>query len=512
MKFSKIIIFFFSFTFLNNIFINSFISLDFTYINKKTAKSTPSTGNAAEYLDSLISNPIYTNLILNNKEIKFHVTMDRYLSYISEKTLKEIDPIAADEKNEKGNLYSLDYVGISRAVLTNSSFTFHINDKEDLDSYYLSFFMSKKMINNTREIKEYCYATENEEIGFNINKGNKIFKATVEYDPREDDYREDDDYGDDYDYSTDTDDKEPKILQNNGLLLEDKTNLITQLKEKNLISSYSFFIKYNQNEEKGQIIIGSLPHEFDPKSFKEEDYSVSYIDLENGIPNWKKKFDSINYGETSININYLTVEFSINSGFIIAPKANKDFFDTNFFNLNKNYCNEELIGDYYIKYCQKKAIKNLKNLSFNLASLQNEKVNKLEFNYNDLFIKPNKNEDRYYFQIVFKSGYYQWTLGRPMFKKYPMVFDQNKKIFGFYENKKENESDDNKLSLAWILVIILIVILSCIIAFGVICYFKIKSEKRKKRAAELIDDNYEYKPAQDNNNNQGDDKNKLYQE
>ena len=510
MKFSKIAFFFISFVFLNNIFINSFISLNFTYINKKTGKPIINSGSAEEYLESLITNPIYTNLTINNKEIQFHITMDRFLSYISEKTLKEIDPIAADEKNEKGNLYSLDYVGISRAVYSNSSFSFQTNGSEYMNSYKLSFFMSKKMINNTKEIKEYCYASENEEIGFNINRGNKLYKVVVEYNPWDDDYREDDDY---YDYSTDEDDKEPKILKNDGYYMEENTNLITQLKAQKLISSYAFFIKYNKNSESGQIIIGTLPHQFDSNTFNENYYSANYIDIDDDLPNWKKKFDSIKYGETEINSYSQKVDFSIDSGFIMTSKTNKDFFDENFFKNDKykNYCNEELIGDYYIKYCQKEVIKEFKNLTFNFASLQNDKIDKLEFDYKDLFIKANESEDRYYFQIVFQTGYIQWVLGRPLFKKYQMVFDQNKKIFGFYsqtgkDNSNGNGSgngngnpneDDSKNSTAWIIVIVLSIVLACIIGIGIFCFLKFKSEKRKKKANELIDDNYEY-PSQEN--------------
>ena len=54
MKFSTITFFFISFAFLNNIYINSFISLNFTYINKKTGKPIISSGSAEEYLESLI--------------------------------------------------------------------------------------------------------------------------------------------------------------------------------------------------------------------------------------------------------------------------------------------------------------------------------------------------------------------------------------------------------------------------------------------------------------------------
>ena len=136
-------------------FTNSYISLPFSYINKKTGNSEISTSNMTEYFESLFNYGIYTKLNINKKLIDFHLTMDRYATYISEKTLKEVDSKAADEKNENGNLYSLEYIGISRAVLTNSSFSFKINNTNNFISCNLSFFMTKKMINNLKDIKKY---------------------------------------------------------------------------------------------------------------------------------------------------------------------------------------------------------------------------------------------------------------------------------------------------------------------------------------------------------------------
>ena len=64
--------------------------------------------------------------------------------------------------------------------------------------------------------------------------------------------------------------KSNKLLKNGGYKVEENTNLIKQLKNKDLIKSYSFLIKYNnKNEEKGEIKIGGLPHEYDPKHFSE---------------------------------------------------------------------------------------------------------------------------------------------------------------------------------------------------------------------------------------------------
>ena len=216
---------------LNLLFIKTYISLDFTYINKKTGNNVPDDSSIKEYFSSLIYNPIYTTLTINDKETKFHITMDRYSTYISEKNLKNIDPKAADEKNEKGNLCSLNYIGIPIALYTNSSFSFMVNNSKSINPK-LSFFMPKQMINDSQVIKEYCYASETEEIGLNINKGNKLFEVSVEYNPEDDDYRYDDDddyrYDDEDDYYVNVfdynnDDNEDKIYKNDGYYIEENT-------------------------------------------------------------------------------------------------------------------------------------------------------------------------------------------------------------------------------------------------------------------------------------------------
>ena len=45
--------------------------------------------------------------------------------------------------------------------------------------------------------------------------------------------------------------------------------------------------------------------------------------------------------------------------------------------------------------------------------------------------------------MIFADNSYRWILGRPLFKKYTTVFDQDKKIFGFYTETNEYNTDNN---------------------------------------------------------------------
>ena len=136
----------------------------------------------------------------------------------------------------------------------------------------------------------------------------------------------------------------------------------------------------------------------------------------------------------------------------------------------------------------------------------------IEFNYQDLFIKCPGYDDTYCFQIVFGSMYSSWILGKPLFRKYNMVFDQEKKIVGFYkeigEYDYQQKIGNNKKSghyLPWILVVILF---GCLIFVGILFYKKLPFNKRKKIANEL-EDEFVYELSVKKNNEE-DGKNKIF--
>ena len=113
--------------------------------------------------------------------------------------------------------------------------------------------------------------------------------------------------------------------------------------------------------------------------------------------------------------------------------------------------------------------------------------------------------------MIFADNSYRWILGRPLFKKYTTVFDQDKKIFGFYTETNEyntdnnnNNRDNNKNYILkdWLYLIIILAAVFftfCIILVIVLCK-RYPLGKRKIRANEL-DDDYEYCSDKDKNQN-----------
>ena len=510
-------------------FIKSFITLPFSYINKNTNLLVPNTTTHKSYFESFLTYPIYTDIKINEKISKIHLTLDRYATYISENNLKEID-FKASKSDDVGNLYSLEYIGIPRTTFTKSSFSFLVNNTKNITMSNYSFFMAIEMSKELDNIKKTNYfAEEKDEIGLNIYKGNKVKKVEVEEDdPYEDFYPDpkDDDIDEgDYEYGSiyyqnknKSANGKPYINKNNGYLIEQNSNIVNQLKNQTLISSYAFMVKYdNKNDEKGQIIIGGLPHEYDPRHYSQKYYIPAKVSFSQTNPGWKIGFQNIMYGN-DILMSVKQAEFSLNFGFISTSDTYKEFFDTKFFK-NPNYsdsCKEEKIDSYTVKYCKEKVIKEFDKLSFIFTNeyADSNSTNKIEFDYKDLFVKAPGDSDFYYFQIVFMPGNYRWLFGRPVFKKYPVVFDQDKRIIGFYtetgeyevQNNGDKKEEKSNFPISWVLVILLSII---IIILGIAFYLKFPYLKRKKKANEL-DDDFDYQPASENKNENENEKNKLF--
>ena len=515
----KYIIYIFIILSLNDdIFIKSFITLPFSYINKKTNNSYPITSTPIDYFDSFIDNTIFTILKINNLDIKFHLTTERHTIYISENDLKNLNE--NKNYNNKREQYSLDYIGITRAEIATAPFPLLLNNTKNTIVENISYFIVKQMYINKDNYtkKPSSYASQSDEIGFNIYKGNPYQRVEVgDGDFNEDFYDNIYDFDENKTTKNKTDKNEANlILKNGGYNIEENTNLIKQLKKNNLINSYTFLIKYNsKNDEKGEIIIGGLPHDYDPKHYSENYYIYDYVPLGSNPPyNWHTFFDKITYDNESISNNSTILKhvvFSLDFGFILAPFNFKDYFNEKFFNNNRDLCHEKEIDKYICIYCEENVFKNFKNISFYLSMKYNKsnKNKKIEFDYNDLFIKY-KGDSNYYFQIVYTNYSNGWILGRPLFKKYPTIFDQEKKIFGFYLQTGEYEEDypknSKKINIpwAWILVIILSL---CVIVLGIILYKVLPMIKRKKKANEL-DEDFVYESY--DNDNESNEKNKLY--
>ena len=130
--------------------------------------------------------------------------------------------------------------------------------------------------------------------------------------------------------------------------------------------------------------------------------------------------------------------------------------------------------------------------------------------YNDVFFELN---DKIYFLILGKEMYTTvWNFGKVFMKKYPFIFNQDKKRISFVHFDKydknsdtpnESKDDDNNKQESgfWnIFKILLLIILLIIVLIVGIIIGKVLWKKRKIRVNELKDeDDYDYTINQNDN-------------
>ena len=251
-----------------------------------------------------------------------------------------------------------------------------------------------------------------------------------------------------------------------------KNGFIHQLKQNNIIDSFSWTIKYI-NENEGEIIIGGYPHEYD-SNYDETYFKNTKAEIRYSVICWDLLFDSIT--SKNIELENRHVELDINLGLIRGISSYQQILDEQFFNMKKN-CKKQNNTNYFYYTCDRKE----KISDFPILKLNHKELNyTFEFNYNDLFILK---DDIYYCLIIFdiNNKRVNWRMGKPFFKKYQLSFETDRKLIGFYIRKK-------KINILWIIIICLILIIIFLIILMIRKYLNMP---RKIRANELNDD-FEY--------------------
>ena len=292
--------------------------------------------------------------------------------------------------------------------------------------------------------------------------------------------------------------------ENAGYLMEIES-FLTQLRNQQLINKKVFFLKYNAEDDNGEIVFGAYPHEIKDSSL-ESCIEKNYIEGDNIYTGdfqiiWSLK-GYIYFGEKLL-FNYLSsIDFELNQGFIIGSYSYKKEVLNTFFNdkIQKEECFTNEIYQqkkaFDVYYCKKDVdISKFQNLKIIIDKIKY----KIELNYNDLFTT---NGDYVYFNVLFTQDEddfkNDFILGKPVFKKYPLVFNlvrRNEKI-GFYNNfsyKKNSEDNINNNNeknqngggkkLTVILIIIGIIIIGLLI-YIIVRYCK---RPRKQKVNELIE-------------------------
>lgn len=278
---------------------------------------------------------------------------------------------------------------------------------------------------------------------------------------------------------------------------------ILNIRDQIPIKLENWVIKYNDYlREEGELIIGGLPQEYDGQHFKRDNLRSSKIYHEENIhPDWNLKFIKSYIISNDLKIYKLKENtlsnLRIEEFFILGTDEYFQIIQEIFFNyyINQNICKKQMhkktkyVQNYLHIICYFNGDKNQMNNFINefpiLKFYQSEMNYNFTLNGSDLFtIIPDNN--RILFNIEFLEGFNKWVFGKPFFKKYQMIFDEDSKMIKYYiENNSENISKKSfNKSIKYIIIGLLSLL---IIMLFVFCLSLLSLNKNVKK------NNLEYK-------------------
>ena len=382
-------------------------------------------------MDEYFSNRIYTNVSIGNppQTIKTYINLKEFATFFSgNQTNIKFNPNISNSFNSDYKLRYSYSSYFSYGYISYDTFIFNINKKEKNIINNFTFFLA--MLGNL-----------NEKIKYPGLIGLRIY---------------DENYNPIY------------------------PNFIHELKEKKIISSCTLTIKYN-NENEGNII---LDEKF-PIYEKKGEFNFEFTRAEYNFYEYRIILENFTFMNISISKDII-VELDLHINNIVGSTQMRDLLKEQFFDdlINKNICKEQLYNNIRMLYfsCNNSIdISKFKTMYFKFNGL-----NKIfELNYHDLF---KQFDDSYIFLMTFDSKIpYKLCLGVPFLKKYQFVFDQDKKVIGYFKNLQE----DNVFPISYVLIIILGIIL----LFLCVIYFKIIHRNNRKIRYNEIEENFDYIPS-----------------
>ncbi len=254
------------------------------------------------------------------------------------------------------------------------------------------------------------------------------------------------------------------------------SNLIKELKEKQLIDSYSFSIEF-LDDNNGRLIIGGMPHEYN--SNYEEKYFI-YEKIK--FKDWHLTFNNISHEKNNEYLLNNEGNLSLSYYGLVSSSSYKQLIDKIFFNklFEENKCEKKLhIGE-------EKVIVYVCNDGINIKKFPKILFKSLNFTFifegKELFRKISNN--KLIFLIHFGNDENIWKLGEIFIKKYQLIYNYDKKIIGLYTKKLEKSYIH--YFIYSFLILMIIILLYCLI-------MNRKKVFRKIRANEL-EDSYDYLP------------------
>ena len=294
-------------------------------------------------------------------------------------------------------------------------------------------------------------------------------------------------------------------------------SFLSLLKTNNITDNYFWFFEFDSaKSENGKLIIGSTLDEIYGDKYDRSDlyYAKGNTGYIYNTINFDKIFIKNNSETTDLPKDKAELSFDINS--IVASYDYKLYFKKI---INDLYIKQKCFNDtfegckdffssrdtFIFFYCKNEpeVKEELRRIILPIQFYSNELNFTFEITYDDIL----KEDGEYIFiKMLFQEWGRSWTFGKPFSLKYKFVFNPDIKQIGFYPKYKTKKG----LDINWKIVIeIMIIIGLCVIfaVLGIILGKKLYGLKRKKRANEMNDDDYEYfsenKKDKDNDDGRG---------
>ena len=291
------------------------------------------------------------------------------------------------------------------------------------------------------------------------------------------------------------------------------------LKENKIIKENIWTVKisnfYNKNFGLEELIIGGYPHEYETnkKKFDQKYYKYEDVPIHNYKFYWDIKIKCIymllsdskekiyitnnNQRENEVSLKY--ENFLIYGTDEYHKLIFKNFFDKYNY-IKNNICIEKKIPQKnfwnYIECINDNNLFNISNFpSIYFESIEFDKI--FELKKEDLFILD-KESNKYIFLIKFATNYVEtvWGLGIPFLSKYQFIFDEDKRLIGYYNSPENDDKNNNQEKKGKIefnkLVGILILLIVILIALSFFLIFKLINIKQRRKRANELDDGYDY--------------------
>ena len=293
-----------------------------------------------------------------------------------------------------------------------------------------------------------------------------------------------------------------------------QNSFLSVLKKKNLTENYYWSFDFeNPENEKGKLIIGTTLDKI------KNGYSFNNLNHAKGRGNlfWTMAFDKVFINNSTEKImlkDNCSGEFNYDINVVCAPYEYREYFrllinnlfiEGKCFNDTFEGCNDlysKSGGTWIFYYCknEKEIEDELNRLILPIQFQSNELNYTFEIKINDILKKVG---NYIYIKILFQQYGGNWVLGKPFLLKYKFMLNPDIKEIGFYSGVNE---DKNETSKKWILILVIIGLCEICGVLGVFLGKKIYGLKGKKRANEMLDDDYEYFP--ENQGKKNDDENK----